>query len=190
MPWSTSCSDGSAVRGPGELVEDRGQPDIEHLAADRPQEHGHEESADPGETDVVVGEYVLDRELRALTGPLADAVDPAAVAAAVRRFGTLIRTTASLRAYRNDIGDRLAGVAAELLAERTGLSVDDPEPQIAGRALAALWQVQADSLYRHLDDTVPPDAVYRAVTDDVTRAAGLLDTGFGSGWPKPESPRR
>jgi hypothetical protein len=37
-----------------------------------------------------------------------------------------------------------------LLARQDDSSQDDPEPQIAARALLGLWHVQADSLRRHL----------------------------------------
>ena len=42
--------------------------------------------------------------------------------------------------------DQAASAAAEVLAARAGMTADDPEPQIAARALLGLWRVQADSL--------------------------------------------
>ena len=77
---------------------------------------------------------------------------------------------------RHDRPGRLA--AAEVLAARTGTTADDPEPQIAARALLGLWRVQADSLRRHLDVAPTPTLLCELVTADVRRAARLLDTGL------------
>jgi len=76
--------------------------------------------------------------------------------------------------------DRFVAVATEILATRAGLSVDDPEPQIAARALLGLWRVQADSLRKHLDGARGPGQIHELVTADVRRAARLIDTGLGS----------
>jgi AcrR family transcriptional regulator len=103
--------------------------------------------ADPARTPVQAVLMILDRELEAMTGSLAGDENRQAV----RRFGDLIRATPSLRAYQADMMDQSALVAAGVLAARTGLTADDPEPQIAARALLGLWRVQADSLRRHLD---------------------------------------
>jgi len=121
---------------------------------------------------------ILDRELSAMTTWLAGQEDPAETARAIRRFGDLIRATPSLRAYQSDMMDQFVGVATEILAARAGLSADDPEPQIAARALLGLWRVQAESLRKHLD--APPTRLHNLVTADVRRAARLLDTGLRS----------
>ena len=121
---------------------------------------------------------ILDRELSAMTTWLAGQEDPAETARAIRRFGDLIRATPSLRAYQSDMMDQFVGVATEILAARAGMSADDPEPQIAARALLGLWRVQAESLRKHLD--APPDRLHDLVTADVRRAARLLDTGLRS----------
>jgi AcrR family transcriptional regulator len=132
---------------------------------------------------------ILDHELAGLTSLLASQDDPSQddpgrAAAQIRRFGDLIRATPSLRAYQSDMIDQFVSVATEILAARAGASADDPEPQIAARALLGLWHVQADSLRRHLASSGPAaDQLREWVTADVRRAARLIDAGlhaFGS----------
>jgi hypothetical protein len=74
--------------------------------------------------------------------------------------------------------DQCAAAAAAVLAVRAGVTADDPEPQIAARALLGLWHVQADSLRRHLDRAATPELLHERVTADVGRAARLIDTGL------------
>ena len=121
---------------------------------------------------------ILDRELSAMTGWLTGQDDPAGAARAIRRFGDLIRATPSLRAYQSDMMDQFVSVATEILAARAGMLADDPEPQIAARALLGLWHVQAESLRKHLDGA--PERLRELVTADVRRAAGLIENGLGS----------
>jgi AcrR family transcriptional regulator len=52
-----------------------------------------------------------------------------------RRFGALIWQTPSLRAYQSDTMDQATAMVAGILAGRSGLRPDDPEPQIAAAAL-------------------------------------------------------
>jgi AcrR family transcriptional regulator len=134
--------------------------------------------ARPGVPPVEAALRILDRELTAMTGWLAGQDDPAEAAGAIRRFGELIRATPSLRAYQSDMMDRFVSVAAEILAARAGMSADDPEPQIAARALLGLWHVQAESLRRHLDGA--PGRIHDLVTADVRSAARLIEHGLGS----------
>lgn len=146
--------------------------------------------ADPDRSPVEAALGILSDELRALTSWLAAQDDPRAAAARIGRFGALIRSTPSLRAYHQDMTDRLVAVAAEALAGRgdgggsqddADGSPDDPEPHIAAIALLGLWSVQFRSLARHLaDDTRTPDRLHDAVTADVRRAAGLLDAGLAA----------
>jgi AcrR family transcriptional regulator len=89
-----------------------------------------------------------------------------------RRFGALLETVPSLRAYRNDMMDRFVAAAAEALAARDGRAATDPEPQIAAAALLGLWRVQYESLRRH------PDAP-ETVRAEVRRAAQTLRNGLG-----------
>jgi AcrR family transcriptional regulator len=139
--------------------------------------------AEPAVPPVQAALRILDRELSAMTGWLAGQDDPAGAAAAMRRFGDLIRATPSLRAYQSDMMDQFVAVAAEILAARAGSSwsAGDPEPQIAARALLGLWHVQAESLRKHLDG--PPGRLDELVTADVRRAARLLESGLGSCLP-------
>ena len=52
--------------------------------------------------------------------------------------------------------DQFTAVAAAIMAERAGMSPDDPEPQIAATALLGLWRIQFQSLSRYLDGTRTP----------------------------------
>jgi AcrR family transcriptional regulator len=132
--------------------------------------------AEPAVPPVQAALRILDRELRAMTAWLTGQDDPAGAARGIRRFGDLIRATPSLRAYQSDMMDQFVSVAAEILAARAGMRADDPEPQIAARALLGLWHVQADSLRKHLDS----GRVHEMVTADVRRAARLIEDGLGS----------
>jgi hypothetical protein len=134
--------------------------------------------SDPELTPVQAALGLLDQELGAMTGWLAAREDATQGREAVRRFGDLIRATPALRAYQADMTDQAASAAAGVLAARAGMTADDPEPQIAARALLGLWRVQADSLRRHLDRAVTPAQVHEQVTADVRRAAHLIDSGL------------
>ncbi len=123
---------------------------------------------------------ILEDELAALTSWLAAQDDLAKASAAIRRFGILIQATPSLRAHQSDMLDQFTAVAAELLADRAGLTLDDPEPQIAATALLGLWRVQFRALSKHLDGARTPAQVHQAVSAEVNRAARLLDTGLRS----------
>ncbi len=74
--------------------------------------------------------------------------------------------------------ERSAAVATEVLAARAGMTPDDPEPQIAARALLGLWRVQADSLRKYLEQAPTSGRLHELVTADVRRAAQLIDTGL------------
>ena len=136
--------------------------------------------ADPEVTPADAALRLLDRELSGMTGWLAAQDDTAQAAREIRRFGDLIRVTPSLRAYQADMMDQLVTVAAQVLAVRAGLSADDPEPQIAARALLGLWHVQAESLRKHLGSARTPAQLHELVMTDVRRAARLIDTGLRS----------
>jgi AcrR family transcriptional regulator len=134
--------------------------------------------ADPALTPVEAMLSILGHELGAMTGWLAAQQDAAQGREAIRRFGDLIRATPALRGYQADMTDQCAAAAAAVLAVRAGMTADDPEPQIAARALLGLWHVQADSLRRHLDRAATPELLHERVTADVGRAARLIDTGL------------
>jgi AcrR family transcriptional regulator len=129
---------------------------------------------------------VLDHELHGLVAGLA--ADPDRALAQYQKFGDLIRDTPSLRAYQSDTADRFVDIAAEVLATRTGLRPDDPEPQIVAATLLGLWRVQFRALRTHLRPGHPlPDTV-DAVTQEVRRAAQLVEKGL-TNFPKPAKPR-
>ncbi len=134
--------------------------------------------SDPGRTPVQAVLAVLDQELGAMAGLLAAQENAPVAREAFRRFGDLIRATPALRAYMAEMTDQAASAAAGILAVRAGMTADDPEPQIAARALLGLWRVQADSVRRHLDRAATPALLHERVTADVQRAARLIDTGL------------
>ena len=136
--------------------------------------------AEPGVAPVQAALRILDRELGAMTSWLAAQDDPVQAGTAIRRFDALIQATPSLRAYQSDMMDQFTAVAAAIMAERAGMSPDDPEPQIAATALLGLWRIQFQSLSRYLDGTRTPAQVHQAVTADVRRAAQLIETGLSS----------
>ncbi|MGW3956998.1 TetR family transcriptional regulator [Streptomyces sp. NPDC004752] len=136
--------------------------------------------ADPDLSPVEGVLKILSTELAHLTSWLDAQDDLAQAKAALLRFGMLIRSTPSLRAYQRDMADQQISVAAEILAQRTGLRQDDPEPQIAASALLALWPLQFQALRRHLHSSRTPEHLHNAVRADVRRAAQLISTGLDS----------
>src|ERR1700722_11441651 len=140
--------------------------------------------ADAGVSPVQAVLRILEGELSAMTSWLAGQDDPVQAGAAIRRFGTLIRETPSLRAYQSDMMDQFTAVAAGILAGRAGMRPDDPEPQIAAAALLGLWRVQYQALQKYLDGACTPAQVHQAVTADVRRAARLISTGLNT-FPAP-----
>jgi AcrR family transcriptional regulator len=134
--------------------------------------------ADAALSPVQAALLILDRELAGLTGWLSGQEEPSQARQAIRRFGDLIRATPALRAYQADMLERSAAVATEVLAARAGMALDDPEPQIAARALLGLWRVQADSLRKYLAQAPSSARLRELVTADVRRAAQLIDTGL------------
>jgi AcrR family transcriptional regulator len=136
--------------------------------------------ADPALEPVRAVLAILSDQLTAVTSWLAAQPDRAEAVERFRRFGTLIRSTASLRAHQRDGTERLATVAAEVLARRAGLGPWDPEPRIAANALLGLWPIQFQALGGHLGETRTPEELHRAVTAQVERAARLLEGGLGS----------
>jgi len=153
------------------LILDRGEATMAALRAGL---------ADTDHSAVEAALRILSDELRAMTSWIAAQDDPHQAAAMIRRFGALIRSTPSLRAYHRDMTDRLVTAAAETLAQRTRSSPDDPEPQIAATALLGLWSIQFQSLGKHLDGARTATQIHEAVTADVRRAAKLIDTGLTS----------
>jgi hypothetical protein len=71
-------------------------------------------------------------------------------------------------------------VAAEQLALQAGTEPTDPEPAVAGWALAGLVQVNMDSRVRHIRAGRRGTQLAGAVAGDVHQTAELLETGLAS----------
>jgi AcrR family transcriptional regulator len=123
---------------------------------------------------------ILTEELRGLMSWLAAQDDPTVACSQFLRFGILMNSTPALRAYQHEVTDQLIAESAEVLADRTDMAVDDPEPQLAAMAILSLWSIQFQSLRRHLKGARDLVHVQRAVSDDVERAARLVDAGLHS----------
>ena len=136
--------------------------------------------ADPSVPPVEAALRILAGELGAWTLWLDSQPDRAQAVSRVRRFGALIQSTPSLRAYQRDMRDRLVAAAAEVLAGRAGMTAADPEPQIAATCLIGLWQVQFTGMGRYVDGVRTAAQVRAAVTADVRRAARLIDAGLAT----------
>jgi len=95
-------------------------------------------------------------------------------------FGEMIDSTPALRAAWLEVHDRLAAVARDELAAQAEVDPNDPEPMIAGRALAGLAEVVFESRNRHIQRGLRREALRDAVTADLERAARLLETGLWS----------
>jgi len=147
---------------------------------------------EPAVAPVEAALRILDDELGAMTTWLASQDDPLKAGNLIKRFGDLIDATPSLRAHQSEMMDQFVAVAAELLAEQSGMSPGDPEPQIAATALLGLWRIQFEALRKYLDGTRTPEQVREAVTADVRRAAQLIAAGlnaFGGFMPTRRTPR-
>ncbi len=95
-------------------------------------------------------------------------------------FGELIESTPTLRAAWLETTDRLAAVARDELASQAEVDPDDPEPMIAGRALAGLSDVAFESNIRHIEAGLRGAELHAAVSADLDRAARVLETGLWS----------
>jgi AcrR family transcriptional regulator len=95
-------------------------------------------------------------------------------------FQEMLDGTPALRAAWLELHDRLAAAAREELAALAQVDPNAPEPMIAGRALAGLAEVSFESQVRHIREGLRGDELRRAVSDDLDRAARLLETGLWS----------
>jgi AcrR family transcriptional regulator len=95
-------------------------------------------------------------------------------------FGEMIRSQPALRAAWLEVHSRLAAVAGEELAAMADVDPSEPEPMIAGRALAGLAQLAHDSRERHVRAGLRGAELREAVEADLDRAARLLETGLWS----------
>ena len=136
--------------------------------------------ADPDVAPVQAAVGVLGDELAMMMGQLAGQRSFREGAELYRRFSTLLWSTPALRAHQNAVTERVTAEAAKVLAERHGQDPADPEPQITAAALLALWRVQFRSLERRLDGAESVDQLSAVVTEDVRRAAAVLERGLAS----------
>jgi hypothetical protein len=90
----------------------------------------------------------------------------------------MVDNTPALHAAQSDLMDRMVQVAARALAERAGLSPEDPEPQVAATALVGLWSVAVRATRRHTSEALPPARACDAVVAEVRRAGRLIDGGL------------
>jgi AcrR family transcriptional regulator len=95
-------------------------------------------------------------------------------------FLGMIDSTPALRAAWLELHDRLANVARDELAAQAGIDPRDPEPMVAGRALAGLAEVALESRIRRIREGLRGEELRHAVDDDLERAARLLETGLWS----------
>ena len=123
-------------------------------------------------TDAVV------RAIKADTARFDDAPDE--LTEFVPRFAAMIERTPALRAAWLELHDRLAQVARDELAARADVAPSDPEPMIAGRALAGLAHVAFDSRVHHIKSGLRGAELTAAVFADLERAARMLETGLWS----------
>jgi AcrR family transcriptional regulator len=109
-----------------------------------------------------------------------DLLDDELAAHVATTFAAMVKQTPALHAHWLEIQDRLARVAAEQLALQAGTEPTDPEPTVAGWALAGLVQVDMDSRVRHIRAGRRGVRLRDAVASDVRQAAELLETGLAS----------
>jgi hypothetical protein len=107
-----------------------------------------------------------------------DLLDDDLAAHVATTFAAMIRQTPALHAHWLEIQARLARVAAEQLARQAGTEAADPEPAIAGWALAGLVQVDMDARARHIRAGRRGARLRDAVVRGVRQAANLLETGL------------
>jgi AcrR family transcriptional regulator len=119
--------------------------------------------------------------LRALSDDMDDIEDlPERLYVFFPMFAEMVASTPSLRAARLDLQNRLVEVATEELATLAEVDPRDPEPQIAARAMVALYDLSQDSRMRHIEQGLRGGKLRAAVLADLERAARLLETGLWS----------
>ena len=95
-------------------------------------------------------------------------------------FGDMIDSTPALHAAWLEVHNRLAAVARDELASMAEVDPNDPEPVIAGRALAGLADVVFESQIRHIEAGLRGEELRREVIADLDRAARVIETGLWS----------
>jgi AcrR family transcriptional regulator len=95
-------------------------------------------------------------------------------------FAAMVKQTPTLHAHWLEVQDRLARVAAEQLALQAGIAPTDPQPALAGWALAGLVQIDMDSRVRHIRAGRRGAQLREAVAADVRQATALLEAGLAT----------
>ena len=140
-------------------------------------------SVEPGAADTSLVEAiveVLEAEVHSMFNGWSDYGSRPPDPKLIRRFAEMIQQTPALRAAQWEMMDKMGQVAAEGIARRAGISVDDPESQIAANAILGLWRIQFQSMVRNATNRRTAAQVRDAVVADVRRAAQLIDTGLRS----------
>jgi AcrR family transcriptional regulator len=127
------------------------------------------------------GESPTKAMLRALSDDMDELEDlPEQLYVFFPMFAEMVAATPSLRAARLDLQNRLVEVATEELAALAEVDPRDPEPQIAARAMVALYDLSYDSRMRHIGQGLRGSDLRAAVLADLERASRLLETGLRS----------
>lgn len=121
---------------------------------------------------------VLAEELATITGWMARQADFATAVKQVALFGRLIGTTPALQAHQREVLERLTRDAAQVLAGRPDLGIDDIEAYVAANALLGLWQAQFAALRRHLSRAHSAAEIFDAVSADVRHTAEIVRYGL------------
>lgn len=134
--------------------------------------------ADTGVGVVDAALRVLAAELDAVVAWLESQPDQLTARASYATFGRMLHDSESLQAHqRSQVAvavDRLAPVVAARLGQDEPRSV----ARVVATALVALWDVQDDSLRRHMAGEAEGDELVRLVGGDVARAAAVLGRGL------------
>ncbi|HXO09598.1 MAG TPA: TetR family transcriptional regulator [Solirubrobacteraceae bacterium] len=126
-------------------------------------------------------ESVTQAVVRALKDGLPDYSEfPDELVSFMPAFVKMIDSTPALHAAWLELHTRLAAVARDELASMAEVDPDDPEPMIAGRALAGLGDVVFESQIRHIEAGLRGEELRRAVIADLDRAARVIETGLWS----------
>jgi AcrR family transcriptional regulator len=123
---------------------------------------------------------MLEADIDELIEQMRDEDGPGADFTTVRRFAEMIENSATLTAAMYGMQERLALVAATVLAERVGVDPDDPEPQQAAVMVLGLWRMSFRAMIRHADEGIGIEELRAAVMDDICRAASVAEGGIAS----------
>jgi AcrR family transcriptional regulator len=105
---------------------------------------------------------------------------PEEVLGFLARFGEVVDGTPSLAAAKVALAERMTQVAARALAERAGVSPDDPEPQMAAAIVLQLSSRRLRARQLAAEETRSFDEMRTFVIEDLRRAARVADTGLAS----------